>query len=484
MFQNFYHLREQPFGANPDPRFLYLSRTHREAFSSLLYRVQTDSGFLALVAQPGMGKTTLLFHLLHQLRSVARTAFIFETQCTSHELLRHLLSEFNCDTSITDTVRMSQELKALLLSEANAGRRCLLLIDEAQNLQTEVLETVRLLSDFETPRRKLLQIILSGQPELGETRSRSGLQQLRQRLSCIAHIDRFTPEETAIYIAHRLRIAGYPGRVSELFDSLALTRIAQLSLGIPRVINNICFNALSVGFALERRQICRSIIEEVACDLGLASMPLSDRMDRDNSDGESLNRAAPRLPSGDYEGAMEAPAAHATIGSEHAQREDARSEPAVQKLATVAQNENPDSQSEVQAPSRISPGIATTVAFVEKQADAELETTKAHIAVSAMPTGIDDSRGRPRLRRILNRSFRVRGCACVLALWMTPAINVPTRRDVLHQKPSSPIADSLLSGPGPSALTVRMVTATAGKRIPQGKDVKVVFSATLKRGHP
>src|SRR4030088_663512 len=112
MFDTYYQLREPPFAIIPDPRFLYLSRTHREAFSSLLYRIQIDSGFLAMIAQPGMGKTTLLYHLLQQLQPVARTAFLFQTQCTSHELLRHLLSEFECDTTITDAVRMSRELKS------------------------------------------------------------------------------------------------------------------------------------------------------------------------------------------------------------------------------------------------------------------------------------------------------------------------------------------------------------------------------------
>jgi len=270
MLQTFYQLREQPFGVNPDPRFLYLSRTHREAFSSLLYRIRMDSGFLALIAEPGMGKTTLLFHLLHKLQGTAKTAFIFQTQCTSHELLRQLLSEFECDTNITDPVRMSQELKSLLLAEANAGRRCVVIIDEAQNLGPKVLETIRLLSNFETPRRKLLNIILSGQAELGEMLASADLRQLRQRLSCISYLKRFTPGESALYIAHRLATAGYPGKVSELFSLHALTRIAQLSDGVPRVINNICFNALSLGYALEVSQIDSAIIEEVASDLGLS----------------------------------------------------------------------------------------------------------------------------------------------------------------------------------------------------------------------
>jgi general secretion pathway protein A len=269
MFASFYQLQEQPFGVNPDPRYLYLSKTHREVFSSLLYRIQTDCGFLAMIAQPGMGKTTLLFHLLNQLQATARTAFVFQTQCNSNDFMRYLLSEFGCSANTTDPVRMFQELKTILVAEANAGRRCIVLIDEAQNLQAEVLETIRLLSDFETPRRKLLQIILSGQLELEAKLTDPGLSQLRQRLSSIARLQRFGTEDTVLYIAHRLRVAGHKEAVTSLFDEPALARIVILSGGIPRVINNVCFNALSLGFAIGARQIDSSIIEEVACDLGI-----------------------------------------------------------------------------------------------------------------------------------------------------------------------------------------------------------------------
>ena len=123
MFASFYQLREQPFGAHPDPAFLYLSKTHREVFSSLLYRIKTDCGFLAMIAEPGMGKTTLLFHLLNHLQTMARTAFIFQTQCTSNEFMRYLLSEFGYAADTTDPVRMSQELKAILVGEATAGSK-------------------------------------------------------------------------------------------------------------------------------------------------------------------------------------------------------------------------------------------------------------------------------------------------------------------------------------------------------------------------
>ena len=166
MFLNYYGLREQPFGVTPDPRFLYLSPAHREALASLVYGIESGLGFLALIATPGMGKTTLLFHLLEKFRTSARTAFLFPTQCNSREFMRFLLAELGYGSDDQDFVRMHEEFNKRLLQEARAGNRFIVVIDEAQNLEPSVLETVRLLSDFETPRAKLMHIILAGQPEL------------------------------------------------------------------------------------------------------------------------------------------------------------------------------------------------------------------------------------------------------------------------------------------------------------------------------
>src|SRR5207302_8759606 len=157
MFLKFFGLRKPPFGVTPDPSFLYLGPAHREALASLSYGIKTGRGFLALIAKPGMGKTTLLFHLLERLRSSARTVFLFQTQCSSRELFRYLLTDLGLDTSDEDLPRMQIQLNEVLLRETHAGKRVVLIIDEAQNLEDSVLETVRLLSDFETPRAKLLQ---------------------------------------------------------------------------------------------------------------------------------------------------------------------------------------------------------------------------------------------------------------------------------------------------------------------------------------
>jgi general secretion pathway protein A len=271
MFLDFYGLREQPFGVTPDPRFLYLSPAHREALASMFYGIDAERGFLALIAKPGMGKTTLLFQLLQQFRSRARTAFIFQTQCTSREFMRFLLLELGCEVNgEQDLVTMHEQFNRCLLQEAHAGRRFIVVVDEAQNLEPAVLETVRLLSDFETPQAKLLQIVLSGQPELADKLARPSLRQLRQRVSLLSTLTPLPHEEVARYICHRLRAAGRAD--NPLFTVAAMMMIAELSEGIPRNINNICFNALSLGCSLRQQTVDVDILQQVAADFDLASM--------------------------------------------------------------------------------------------------------------------------------------------------------------------------------------------------------------------
>jgi type II secretory pathway predicted ATPase ExeA len=270
MFLDFYGFREQPFGVTPDPRFLYLSGMHREALASLYYGIEAGRGFLSLIARPGMGKTTLLFQLLEEFRNAAKTAFLFQTQCDSREFIRFLLAELGIDSKEQDRVKMHEEFNAVLLREMKAGKRFVVVIDEAQNLDDSVLETVRLLSNFETPRAKLMQIILSGQPELADTLARSNLSQLRQRISIVARLQPLAPRDVNEYIQHRLKVAGYHGQ--RLFQPDAVGAIIERSEGIPRTINNLCFNALSLGYALGHRTIERGLIEEITSDLDLEGM--------------------------------------------------------------------------------------------------------------------------------------------------------------------------------------------------------------------
>jgi N-acetylmuramoyl-L-alanine amidase/type II secretory pathway predicted ATPase ExeA len=260
MFLNFYRLREQPFGVTPDPAYLYASRTHCEALDSLTESILADRGFIALIAEPGMGKTTLLYQVLDGLRDSARAVFLFQTQCNSREFLQYLMSELGVDASSMGLVAMHNKLNEILFAEMLAGRRFVLIVDEAQNLDASVLETIRLLSNFETPHSKLMQIVLSGQSQLGEKLEQKELAQLLQRITVIKRLEALSPDETAGYIRHRLKIAGHYG--DDLFQPSALALIAERSHGIPRNINKICFRALLEGYAAGSQTLCSDIVEK------------------------------------------------------------------------------------------------------------------------------------------------------------------------------------------------------------------------------
>ena len=297
MFLNFYNLREQPFGVTPDPRFLYLSPAHREALACMYYGIDAERGFVALIAKPGMGKTTLLFQLLQRFRATARTAFLFQTQCSSREFMRFLLLELGCEINgEQDLVSMHEQFNRCLLQEAHADRRFIVVIDEAQNLESSVLETIRLLSDFETPQAKLLQIVLSGQPELADKLARPSLRQLRQRVSMLSSLAPLPLEEVAQYINHRLRAAGRPD--APLFTEPAIQMIAELSEGIPRNINNICFSALSLGCALRQKTIDVDILRQVVADFDLEGMRSDPGISKFDVEALAVRRAASEARSG------------------------------------------------------------------------------------------------------------------------------------------------------------------------------------------
>ncbi len=270
MFLDFYGLREQPFGVTPDPNYLYLSRTHGEALAALLDGVKADRGFMALIAEPGMGKTTILYRLLEELRDSARTVFLFQTQCDSREFFRYILSELGIKTARMGLVAMHNKLNEVLFSEMLAGKRFILVVDEAQDLEEPVLETIRLLSDFETPHAKLLGIILSGQPLLAEKLAQPALSQLKQRIAIVRRLQPLSAGETACYIEHRLKVAGFSG--GRLFEPEALTLIAEQSQGIPREINNLCFNALSLGETKRSPTISGEIAQEIIASVTVDSI--------------------------------------------------------------------------------------------------------------------------------------------------------------------------------------------------------------------
>jgi N-acetylmuramoyl-L-alanine amidase/type II secretory pathway predicted ATPase ExeA len=265
MFLDFYQLRQQPFGVTPDPAFLYPSRTHREALASMTEGIQGGRGFLCLIAEPGMGKTTLLYQLLEGLRERARTAFLFQTQCNSREFFQYLLSELGVDTNGMGLVTMHNKLNEMLFAEMLAGKRFVLIVDEAQNLDDSVLETVRLLSNFETSHTKLLQIVLAGQPQLAEKLAQPRLEQLAQRITVLNHLVPFSPEETEGYIDHRLYVAGYNG--NGLFTPEAVAVVAERSRGIPRNINRICFHALSDACAQGHQFVTEEVVRGAVAKL-------------------------------------------------------------------------------------------------------------------------------------------------------------------------------------------------------------------------
>ena len=260
MFLDFYHLHQQPFGVTPDPAFLYPSQTHCQALDSLTEGILGGWGFLALIAEPGMGKTTLLYQVLEGLRDKARAAFLFQTQCNSREFFQYLLSELGVDATGMGLVAMHNKLNEMLFAEMLAGRRFVLIVDEAQNLDDSVLETIRLLSNFETSNTKLLQIILAGQSQLGEKLGQKRLAQLLQRIAVVTQLEALSPEETAGYIRHRLKVAGHCGEA--LFEPEALALIAERSQGVPRNINRICFNALREAYAQESHTVSPDIVEK------------------------------------------------------------------------------------------------------------------------------------------------------------------------------------------------------------------------------
>src|SRR6202049_4857092 len=291
-FLEHFGLSEQPFGVTPDPRFLYLGPKHRQALAALNYGTELNRGFLTLIAQPGMGKTSLLYNYLEGLRNKARTVFLFQTDCDSRELMSYLLADLGLDGTGKDLPEMHSILNQVLMEEMRAGRRLVLVIDEAQNLAEKVLESVRLLSNFETPWMKLMQIVLAGQPQLGEKLAQPSMAQLRQRVSFSIRIEPLNREEIDAHIDHRLWVAGYNG--PSLFTVGARTLLAEHCEGIPRNISNLCFCAMSLGWATKAKTIDREIMHDVIADIDPGAP--NEKTDTPKSAEEPKQRIMPIVP--------------------------------------------------------------------------------------------------------------------------------------------------------------------------------------------
>jgi general secretion pathway protein A len=239
MYCDFFGFTEKPFAITPNPRFIFLSKNHKEVFAHLLYGIRNHCGFIEINGEEGTGKTTALRTLLNQLESDSyRLALIFNPSLSAQELLRSVNAEFGIESTAPSVADLLSTLNSFLLRENAAGRTVVLVIDEAQNLQPEVLEQIRLLSNLETETDKLIQIILVGQPELGAILERPELRQLSQRITVRFHLRPMDFDDACAYIRHRLDVAGC--RDSEIFSPRAIRKIYRFAKGFPRLINILC----------------------------------------------------------------------------------------------------------------------------------------------------------------------------------------------------------------------------------------------------
>ena len=259
MYEEFYGLKEKPFNLTPDPRFFFLSENHRGAFEHLLYGIKEREGFILITGEVGAGKTTLCRALLNKLEAHSTvSALILNPMFSGPELLQCILGDFGIQSKGNTKKELLDELNQFLLNQQAANRSSILIIDEAQNLPLPVLEEIRILSNLETEKEKLLQIILMGQVELKEKLSLPRLRQLNQRISIRYHLDPLAREEVPRYIQHRLTVAGASGDIH--FTSGALREIYHYSQGIPRLINLASDRALLAGYADQSREIQRETV--------------------------------------------------------------------------------------------------------------------------------------------------------------------------------------------------------------------------------
>ena len=259
MYLDFYGIQEKPFSLTPDPRFIFLSKNHKEAFAHLLYGINNRAGFIALTGEVGSGKTTVLRALLNQLEADHYcTALIFNPCLSAPELMQNINREFGIPIHDSNHSSLLDALNPFLLQQNTEGRTVVLVIDEAQDLEAPVLEQIRLISNLETDRDKLIQIVLSGQPEFVQILKRKELQQLSQRITVRYHLQPMDFQDTVTYINHRLEVAGR--RSGTIFSKGALKRIYGYSRGLPRLINVACDRALLVGYTRDTEKISSRIV--------------------------------------------------------------------------------------------------------------------------------------------------------------------------------------------------------------------------------
>lgn len=270
MYCQYYGLKERPFNVTSDPAFFFSSKKHKEAISHLLYGVSQRKGIIVLTGEIGTGKTTICRFFLNQVSKNVKTAFILNPTFSEAQLLESIVKDFGITPRNNTKLGMVWELNNFLLRESEAGNNLVLIIDEAQNLKPSLLEQIRLLSNLETEKDKLLQVILVGQPELNNRLNLYDLRQLRQRIMVRYHIGPLDNDEIKLYINHRLEIAGAKNKLENNgieFSDEAIGMISRFSDGTPRLINMVCDRALLAGFVSETRQIGLNIIKKCVEEL-------------------------------------------------------------------------------------------------------------------------------------------------------------------------------------------------------------------------
>ena len=295
IYLNFYGLTREPFGVTPDPEFLFMTPGHREVLSQLLYAIQERKGFILVTAEVGMGKTTLLQALRQELDSTTAVAYVSNSLLPFPAMLEYMLEEFELEKPGESHAQRLMILQNFLLERHRTGQNTVLILDEAQNLYPQTLEQIRLLSNFETTKEKILQIVLVGQPELLARLDMPELRQLRQRIGMICSIPPMTRAGTRNYIRTRLRMAGAPD--AGLFGDAALQRISEYAEGIPRVVNTVCDHCLLIGYADQTRRIDADIVEQAISYLEVGRRPRPRRREPERAavrPGTARARAASR----------------------------------------------------------------------------------------------------------------------------------------------------------------------------------------------
>jgi len=436
MFLDYYGLKEQPFGVTPDPRFVYSSAAQEEALCALIHGIEAGRGFMALIAGPGLGKTTILMRLMERLRQTDRTALLSGAYAKPLDLLRAILSDLGAGPVARNLVDAQRQMRDLLLREAARGKRVVVVVDEAQNLDDRVLETLRVLSNVETPQAKLLQIVLVGQPPLADKLAAPHLEQLRQRVSIIAHLLPLNANDIAGYIYYRLQVAGYSG--SHLFTGPALRLLATHSGGIPRNINNLCFHALSVGCAKQQGRIDDVTVQEVIADLNLQFLGTA----------QSATAPKPAPPVGALEPEAKTEAARVVDGTEF-EAENAASE---LELDLEGAASEPELGPEVIGPEPELKAVAALKPEIEWDRGPEAEVPVLDV-IDLFGRGVPPPSSLPSPHR--HRGVRFAALTGLVALLILLLLNPSLRSNLaglyaelgqIHHRPPSPVG-----APGPDA---------------------------------